>query len=306
MMPHGAISRNRGILSAGLLVLLLTGFRAHAEEPQFLKQTFPGGFKLKEPVKFYDAGNLYEYIDGQAVFYISYRFRKLEHGYYERGNGTFYVDVYELGGKLSAFGAYRQQREEDAEMLAAGCEGAITDYLAVFYKDRYYVEIIPMESVGDIVESMKLLAGHVAGLIPGDTELPPELELFPKEGLSAGSERYVDENLISYSFMGRGLVARYRLPGNENEIRLFIAIAENDAKAREIFRAYRDKLGGASPVSIGETKGTKGKEPYRGITIVTAWKNYVFGCLDVEDEGKTIDLLNAALNNMKKIDSRTR
>jgi len=306
MMPRRAVRRNRGILSAVLLLSFLGCFRARAEEPRFLKQTFPGGFKLKEPVKFYDSGNLYEYIDGQAVFYLSYRFRRLEHGYYERGNGTFYVDVYELGSKLSAFGAYRQQREEDAEVLAAGCEGAITDYLAVFYKDRYYVEIIPMDSGGDTVESMKLLAGHVAGLIPGDTGLPAELEMFPKEGLSPGSERYVDENLISYSFMGRGLVARYRLPENENEIRLFIAIAENDARAREILREYRNKLGNVSSVDIGDTKGAKGKEQYRGITMVTAWKNYVFGCLDVVDEAETIDLLSAALNNMKKIDSRAR
>ena len=58
-----------------VIMLLLFALQAAAEEPLFLKSSFPDGFRLKEPVKFYNAENLYEYINGQAVFYFSYGFK---------------------------------------------------------------------------------------------------------------------------------------------------------------------------------------------------------------------------------------
>ena len=282
-----------------VVIILLFALQAGADEPRFLKSSFPDGFSLKEPVKFYDAENLYEYINGQAVFYFSYGFKRLEHGFYGKGESTFYIDVYELGSRLSAFGSYRQQREEDSASLDAGCEGSLVDYLAVFYKGNYYIEIIPMSSGENDAASMKLLASYVDKLIPGETELPPEIALFPKEGLVKGSERYVDENLISYSFMGRGLVARYIPDGEENEVRVFIALAGSETKAKEIFGEYSSKLQGASKVKIGGTEGVGGKEPYRGTTILASYKNAVFGCLDVADRKKAVELLNAVYNSLK-------
>lgn len=283
-----------------VLALFLVSVRIEAEEPRFLKPPFPDGFSQKEPVKFYDPGNLYEYINGQAVFYLGYRFKQLEHGFYGIGESTFYIDIYELGSRLSAFGSFRQQREEGAAGLSIGCEGSILDYLTVFYKGNYYIEIIPMSSGTDDQASMKLLAEYVEKNIPGSSEIPPEVMLFPKEELIDGSERYVDENLISYSFMGRGLTARYLSKGEEKEIRIFIAIADNETNAKDIFEEYRTKLQNPSPVNIGSLEGIKGQEPYRGTTILSTWKQYVFGCLGVENETKSVDLLNAVLLNLKK------
>lgn len=280
-------------------VMLFAAFDASAQTPRFLKETFPGGFKLKEPVKFYDTGNLYEYIDGQAVFYLSYQFKQLEHGYYERNGATYYVDVYELGSTLSAFGSFRQQREPDAEKLAAGTEGAISDYLAVFYKGPFYIEIIPMDSGDADKEAMTLLAGHTASNIKDAAAPPSEIGLFPKQGLVEGSERYVDENLISYTFMGRGLVAHYKIPGAEKEVRVFIAMPGDETKAKAIFDEYKGKLQEPGELKIGNA-GARGSEPYRGTTFIAVWKTYVIGCLDVTNDAASAALLETVLANLKK------
>ncbi|MFC1528980.1 DUF6599 family protein [Candidatus Latescibacterota bacterium] len=293
------IFRKLPLVFIATTVLMILSFQSGAEEARFLKKTFPDGIKLKEDVKFYDPGNLYEYINGQAVFYLSYKFIRLEHAFYEIGNATYYVDVYELGSQLSALGAYRQQKERDAADLGIGCEGAIVEYLTVFHKGKHYVEIIPMDSGDDDEKSMRLIAGHVAKLIPGSEELPIELGLFPKDGIIAGSERYVDEALISYTFMERGLSARYDSEG-EKDLRVFIAFTDNASKAKEMFNTYEKKLGDSSPVKIGSADGSKGKEPYRGTTIVSSWKNFVFGCLDVENEQKAIVLLSKVQTNIHK------
>ncbi len=292
--------RTLHIIVIAVFMLLFTSGINGAEEPRFLKKSFPDGFTFKEPVTFYNEQDLYEYINGQAVFYLSYGFKRLEHGFYEKGEASYYADIYELDSRLSAFGSFRQQREAGAAVLGVGAEGIVTDYLATFYKDKYYIEIIPMSGDNGVVESMKLLAGHIDKAIPGAAELPPEMGIFPDEWLVSGSERYVDENLISYSFMGRGMVANYLPVKDEKEIKVFIALAGTDTNAKTIYDNYFKKLQNPHTVQISDIKGIKGKEPYRGITIISSWEGYVFGCLNVENELKTFDILNAILLNLKK------
>ena len=290
--------RKLQVILTALLFILLTHSTAKSEEPLFLAHSLPDGFKLKEPVSFYNPGDLYEYINGQAVFYLSYGFKKLEHGHYEKGNASFYIDIYKLGSDLSAFGAYHQQKEIDAADLGIGSEGAIIDYLTVFYKGNYYVEIIPINNTGDTFEDMKILAGNIEKKIPGNAGIPPLVKLFPKEGLITGSERYTGENLLSYSFLGQGLSAEYKTKDEDKNAKIFIALTENESQARKIFDSYREKLKNSSPVSISLIEGIKGDELYRGTTILTVWDRYVFGCLNVKNEAESIKLLSILYHNI--------
>jgi hypothetical protein len=286
------------LLLIGIIGGTLLSFPLFAEEARFLKVAFPDGFALQENVQFYSPKNLFEYIDGQATFYLSYGFEKLEHGLYKYGDDMLSLDVYKLGSRLAAFGVYRQQKEEGPGDLGIGCESAISNELAVFYKGVYYVEIIPLETEHDNQEMMRLLANNVEKLIPGETDIPSEVALFPREGLITGSERYVDEALLGYSFMGRGLTAQYNLP-DEKGIRVFIALADNNQKAQVITKEYKKKMENISPVTTDSFQGVKGKEPYRGIVILGVCGSYVFGCLDMVNEQHIIPLLNTLYNNLK-------
>lgn len=288
---------------AGLVVMLGIGtaILASSEEAQYLKAV-PEGFTAKEPVAFYNRANLYEYIDGQAVFYNSYGFTRLEHGIYQKSDGTYTVDIYELGNNLSTFGAFRQQREEDAKNYSAGVEGAIIDYLTVFYKDKYYVEVIPLTGGDDDMGAMKLLAAWVDGLLPGEKTLPPEVALFPSQGLVPHSERYVDESLISYSFMGRGITALYKDPGQTKELRVFIGMSPDQDKAREIYTGFQGKMTGVEAVIVGDVDGVKGQLPYRGLSFACQMGSYIYGVMGVNDEKKAIALLAAVGERLKKFD----
>ncbi len=268
--------------------------------PVFLTGPLAGGIEQAQPTVIYVPGDLYEYIDGQAVFYLAYNFKRLEHGFYKVGNATFFVDVYELGSPLSAFGAYRQQKEEGANDLGIGAGGAITDYLAVFHKGPHYIEIIPMDSGDDDIRDMTRIAEQVAGRIPGGTALPREVGLFPDSRLVPGTERYVDENLISYSFMGRGLVAEYDIPGQDKPVRLFMALPTDPAAVGRIMTAYRERFTESEPVSVGGREGTAGQEPYRGTTVIVQLKTAVIGALGVENRDAVLPLLTALADNLTK------
>lgn len=266
--------------------------------PVFLTGPLAGGIEQAKPTVIYGPGDLYEYINGQAVFYLGYNFKRLEHGFYKIKNATFFVDVYELGSPLSAFGAYRQQKEEGANDLGIGTEGAITDYLAVFHKGPHYIEIIPMDSGDNDMRDMKLIAEQVAGRIPGRTALSREVRLFPADHLVPGSERYVDENLISYSFMGRGLVAEYIIPGQDKPARLFMALPTDPAAVGRIMAAYRERFTESEPVTVGGREGTTGQEPYRGTTVIVQLKTAVIGALGVENRDMVFPLLAAFADNL--------
>ena len=270
-----------------------------AEKALFLKDTFPDGFKLKEPVRFYDPGNLYEYIDGQAVFYISYGFKRLEHGVYVSGGKEYTVDVYELASRLSAFGSYRQQRDDGSEPLGADVEGSVIGYLTTLYKGCYYIEIIPAGSESEDVPTMKKLAGHVASAVPGEKELPPEVGLFPQKDLIAGSERYVDENLLSYSVMGRGLTAQYN-QGGDTELRVFLALPPDQSAARKVYDGFLDKIKNSSLQKLEKAEGIRGDTPYRGLAIMYLRDRFVFGCLNVKNEESARKVLEALYTNLKK------
>jgi hypothetical protein len=279
-------------------VVALTTTASICEETRFLTLA-PDTFTLKVPVVIYNRTTLYELIDGEAMYYLSYGFDRLEHGIYQKGKGTYTVDIYELGSPLSAFGAYRQQREADAASYPVGTEGAMIEYLTTFFKDRYYVEIVPQSSGDDDVGAMKLLAGWVDGLLSGSKELPAEVSLFPTEGLVTGSERYVDESLISYSFMGRGLTASYKDPGQDKEVKVFIAFSPAPDSAKAILDGFRSKLTNTVPVTIGGAEGVRGELPYRGVSLACVSGTNVFGCMGVTDEKAATARLAALAGRLK-------
>ncbi len=295
---HGMIGRKYLLLVAWML--LLTASKGLAEEARILKQP-PAGFSLEGQVAFYDRSNLYEYINGQAVFYLSYGFTRLEHGVYKKNGGTYTLDVYELSSPLSTFGAFRQQREEDAEKLDAGTEGSILSYLTMLHKDKYYVEIIPETEGSDDMGAMRELAAWVDSAIPGSGKLPPEVAIFPTDGLVTDSERYVDESLISYSFMGRGLTAVYKDPGQEKEMRVFIAFALDGSKANEVYDGFKGKMSGTQSILIDNIDAIKGELPYRGLSMACRYGSFVYGCMGISDERKATALLFAIGANLVKL-----
>ena len=281
------------------LVLMLTAVPVIADEAQYLKDSFEDGFTRKEPVRLYDQGNLYEYINGQAVFYISYGFTRLEHGVYTKGDKEYTVDVYELASPLSAFGSYRQQRDSDAGPIVAGVEGSSIDYLTVFYKGSHYVEIIPTGTEGEDVPTMTQLAARIADVLPGETDLPPEVGLMPADGLIENSGRYVDDNLLSYAVMGRGLTANYD-QGGDSELRVFLALPDDVAAARLVYDGFLAKIKDSSLAKLEKAEGVTGNTPYRGKAIMYIRDRFVFGCLRVTDEARARKVLEALHANLKK------
>jgi len=286
-----------------LLFAVFSQFYSGAEA-QILPEKFDDGFILTRPVESYDQGNLFELIDGQAVFYLSYGFVKLEHGFYKKTDMEYKVDVYEVADNLSALGCYREQKDDESSPLSAGTEGYLAEYLSAFYKDKYYVEITPVDS-GDLnVEEVKKLSSDVEKKIPGKAEIPPEISYFAQNNLITGSETYFGESLLSYSFLGKGMSALYNQNNSDSELRVFISMAESKEKAKSIYDEFVKTLKETNKTTLGKLEGTKGELAYRGASEVFAYGNFVFGCIGMKDEMAANATLNKILENISATDSK--
>ena len=119
------------------------------------------------------------------------------------------------------------------------------------------------------------------------------------EGLIAGSERYVDENLLSYAVMGRGLTALYD-QGGDSELRVFLALPDNNEEALKVYNGFNEKIKNGTLAKLEEAQGIKGDTPYRGMAVMYIRDKYVFGCLSVKNEDVATDVLGKLYSTLKK------
>ena len=153
----------------------------------------------------------------------------------------------------------------------------------------------------DNIKDMSLLASHVEKRIPGTTELPPELVLFPQDGMIPESELYIGENLLSYTFLGHGLTAHYKLKGENSTIRIFISLADSEQKAQKIKEDFRANINNPASIELsGKVSGVKGTMAYRGNAMIFNYRQYAFGCLGYTDEAGALNVLGKLHENLKE------
>lgn len=246
--------------------------------------------------------NLYEYINGQAEFFIALGFIKLTGANYTTvadGKDTVTIDIYDMGNKLNAFGVLQAKRGGRASALNLGAASVgFDDYLA-FYKDRFFVEIqayITREKERHMAETM---AASIAKRLPGDNTPPSELSYFPEKNRIAGSERYITGGILGHAFLDRGIVCKYRI--QDQEVTAFVAMLPSPRDAVYAVKQHRSfflksKKKCYSLDGVGKY-GFVSEEPYHQKIMETQVGAFVIGVYDVNtlEVGKTLlaDIITA-------------
>ena len=245
----------------------------------------PGpGWRLDGQPAVYVPSSLYDYINGQAELYLSYGFQRLVTGTFMNPTvpDEFIVaDVYDMGGKLNAFGIYSIYEDEGQIPLNVGAEGLRGDRFFALYKGPYFILITAETTDQAAGEHLTQL---IAGSIPGDTDLPPELRYLPEKGLIRGTLRYTPEGLFGYDFLPRGIKGRYK--ATPAPVTLFVVFCNSQSEARTVlnrYRAYIEQEATSSTLvdRLGE-EGFFGEEPYHGGVMVVRSGRFVVGVRDVD------------------------
>ncbi|MGD2150811.1 MAG: hypothetical protein PVF99_09405 [Desulfobacterales bacterium] len=184
--------------------------------------------------------NLYEYINGEAEFFIAFGFVELTGANYSSvigGEDTVTIDIYDMGNKLNAFGVFQSKRGGQASALNLGAASTGSDGYLAFYKDRFFVEIqayITREKERHMAETM---AASIANHLPGDNTPPSELFYFPEKNRIVGSERYITGGILGHAFLDRGMVCNYRI--QSQKVTAFVAMLPSPRDAVSAVKQHR-------------------------------------------------------------------
>ncbi len=246
--------RIAGLLSIGITFAALAGCggggdgpATSANAPGFQSPPAPPGFHVSDGPTVYDSESLFEYLDGGAPLYLKYGFQSLTQIRYQLGDDPFAsvtLDVYDMGSELGAFGIYRSIVPPGAEIRNWGAEGSRSGTVAAAWKGSFYVHGEADDDRPELVEGLEHLMNLAVTAIQGSVALPSVLDVFPRDGLKAGSERYAAADLLGHAFLPGGFIASYEVDGGQ--VKLFFSrlgsVAEAE-QALERLRAHEQQWG---------------------------------------------------------------
>lgn len=264
-------------------MLILLAATAVAQPPE-THVPAPAGWTAVDQEYRYGRDSLWEYINGAAELFLTYRFSELVVADFEQGEAALTVSVYDMGGKLDAYGVYETEKPQQAETLPGVGAAAVLQppYQGLLIKGRFYVKF---ESGGGDVTAEVLGAAmkDVAVGLPGDDSLPPELASLPETGRIPGTVAFAGSDFLGFEDLKSCLYADYAGEGGA-EYRLFVmtpsaAFLRNDSGKWDCTEVD------------GKSRFAR-SIPYRGVVVLLGDQQRLMGVSGPEEvEAATVLLL---------------
>ncbi len=243
-------------------------------------------WKIPESPQDYFPEILFEYINGAAEIYLSYDFKELTVGQYEKGdsNASLIIEIYDMGTEINSFGIYSAERFPDSQFISLGSQGYLEEETLNFIVGKYYVKLLCFDSGEDSADFLKLFSQEVVKRVKDKGTLPPALAFFPKQGLVRNSEKFILRNFMGYSFLHSGYLANYKL--EDLEFDCFLMEGENADDAQNMLKKYLEKKGKQSVEEI--STGFRIKDRYYHNIYLARVENYLCGVMKIKDESLEI------------------
>ncbi len=167
-----------------------------AELASFLASLpLPEGWQESVALQRYNPDNLFDYMDGEAELYFTYRFARLVVGQYEGPGGmAMAVELYEVANPADAYGLYTYYHM--GEPLDLG-QGAVKEpgYRLTFWQNRFFARVFSMkDAIPD--ETLMAFARRLSALLPSGGEPPSLVDMLPLDGLRSGSVVFFHDKLV--------------------------------------------------------------------------------------------------------------
>jgi len=233
----------------------------------------------KEETLWYDADDLYKYIDGGAAKFAKAGFVLLAHTEWRpAGEGKAYVvmDIYDLGSPQGALDVICDSRSEQTDYVPCGRECHFTPELVELRTGRYYVTLAPKPGPADDTQPLvKALAEAFAGAAPpgpSDEELVAPL---PAARMVPHTAAYTTRGFLGHDFLTKVREALYE--SGSQGVRLFVADAGTPEKAAAVFAEWQE-LAEARPAEAKLMPGFFAyRDEYLDFVVVSQKDRWVAG-----------------------------
>jgi len=276
-------------LALGSVLFLLSAMAVPAAaEPPELNVPVPAGWTALDEEEYrYGRESLWEYINGAAELFLTYRFRELVVADFEQGDGALTVCVYDMGFPLDAFGIFEAEKPAKAAVVTDVGSAAVMQapYRGLLIKDRFYVKI--EAGGGDVsAEALRGAMQDVAAGLPGKSGLPSELAALPEEGRLPGTVAFAGGDFLGFEDLRACLYADYE-DADGHGYRLFV-MKPNAAFLRNESGKWTQSKHDGRLVFTREI-------PYRGVVVLMGEGERLIGVSGVDGIEAAIVLLAALL-----------
>jgi len=206
----------------------------------------------------YTAGNLFEYMDGNAEGYLLYGFMRMQGISCKSGTNTLVIDISEMEDPDLAYGIFVASADPNLPTTKMGMAGQVQPRRASFSKGKYYVEIAASPDV-DHTSSLQAFAVGIEQRLDGQSTPPETLEWFPKENLI--SARLVPESVLGIRLLKRGFVAKY------TQGQAFVVSEASAEAAAQTMIKLRARFADAAPAQVGDEAFAANTPYLEGICI---------------------------------------
>jgi hypothetical protein len=183
------------------------------------------GWKTQDQVETYDRETIFDYIDGAGEVYLMYDFRKVAvYHFTKTEQPDILLELFDMGSSQDAFGIFSHAREGEDQGIGQGSE--YRGGVLCFWKNNYFVCVLPERETPEAKEAVEDLARHVAGKIEVVGAKPELLGCLPNEGLDSNTVRYfhkhttlnyhyytASENILKLGPRTEAVLATYRPSG---------------------------------------------------------------------------------------------
>lgn len=199
----------------------------------------PGWSRVTEPEQ-YEADNLWEYINGQADFFIDYGFQRVDTAEYrnDRESGSVVLEVYQMGRPQEAFGIFAAERTPDDRPLQIGAQAYLGTNVLGFWQAERYVKLTSFGDGHSVGELLIGFAEEISSRIPSPGHELETLLLFPEEGRVEKSERFIPKNFLGQPYLSDAYRVDFRIDGQQ--LQLFVVETGSPEEARSHFKRLED------------------------------------------------------------------
>lgn len=202
---------------------------------------------------------LYEKIDGRADLYLSSGFVSLETQRFAMdpaaGNWVE-VFIYDMGTPQNAFSVFSMQRREDARPDDIAPNAYRTENALFLAHENVYLELIGTDASQKLQAAIGELAGKFLQTRGGTAADAPGADLFPKDGMRAGSLQLITANAFGYERLDRIYTAEYDI--NDLRLTAFVSRRDDADAASAMVRDYQRILLSFGAVRVDEDLSLEG------------------------------------------------
>ena len=199
----------------------------------------PGWSRVTEP-EYYVADNLWDYINGQADFFIDYGFERVDAAEYrnDQASSSVVLEAYRMGSSREAFGIFAAERTSEDRPLEIGSGAYLGANVLGFWQGEHYVKLTTFDEGPAIEQMLTDMAEEISSRFPGEGDELQTLLLFPAEGRIETSERFIPKNFLGQPFLTDAFRVDYSHDGER--VQLFIIESGSSTEAQSHFTQLED------------------------------------------------------------------